>query len=70
QLRQAASGARNTIEFLRTIECVTRGSPAVEYGLILALIFLAIIGGIQAFGAVATTLWSDIADAAAAVMGG
>ena len=58
------------IEFLRTLERDTRGVTAVEYGLILALIFLAMIGGIQAFGAVATTLWSDIADAAAAVMGG
>ena len=46
------------------------GQAFVEYGLILALIFLAMIGGLQAFGASATTMWSRIATAAAAAMGG
>ena len=58
------------VEFLRNLGRDTRGATAVEYGLILALIFLAMIGGLQAFGASATTMWSRIATAAAAAMGG
>ena len=58
------------IKFLRMLERDNRGATSVEYGLILALIFLAMIGGLQAFGASATTMWLRIATAAAAAMGG
>ncbi len=36
------------------------GATAVEYGLILALIFLAMLGAVQGFGDVATTMWNDV----------
>ena len=47
-------------QFLRTLARNTRGATAVEYGLILALVFLAMLGAIQAFGTSAITMWTDI----------
>ena len=38
------------------------GATAVEYGLILAMVFLAMIGAVQAFGQEAIALWDSIAD--------
>ncbi len=38
----------------------TRGATAVEYGLILALIFLAIVGSIQAVANSTTGMWNDV----------
>jgi pilus assembly protein Flp/PilA len=37
-----------------------RGATAVEYGLIVALIFLASVGGMTAFGDGAMAMWNDI----------
>ena len=37
-----------------------RGATAVEYGLILALIFLAIVGSIQAVANSTTGMWNDV----------
>jgi pilus assembly protein Flp/PilA len=39
-----------------------RGATAVEYGLILALIFLAMIAGVRAFAAQTISLWQNVAD--------
>lgn len=39
-----------------------RGASAVEYGLILALVFLAVMGGITALGESVKGRWSDIAN--------
>ena len=39
-----------------------RGATAVEYGLILALIFLAMIGAVQAFAAGTIELWTGVAE--------
>jgi pilus assembly protein Flp/PilA len=36
------------------------GATAVEYGLILALIFLAMLGAIQGFGVAATDMWNNV----------
>ena len=47
-------------QFLRTLARNTRGATAVEYGLILALVFLAMLGAIQAFGTSAISMWTDI----------
>ncbi|MEG9268496.1 Flp family type IVb pilin [Qipengyuania sp. Mu-71] len=58
------------VEFLRKLGRDTRGATAVEYGLILALIFLAMIGGIQAFGTTATAMWTSIEAAVVAVTSG
>ena len=39
-----------------------RGATAVEYGLILALIFLAVMGGVTALGESVRGRWTDISD--------
>lgn len=39
-----------------------RGATAVEYGLILAMIFLAMIGALSMFGATAIEMWDHIAN--------
>ena len=38
-----------------------RGATAVEYGMILALVFLAMIGAVRAFGLNAVEMWTDMA---------
>lgn len=48
----------------RTIAKLTkdeRGATAVEYGMILALVFLAMIGAVRAFGLNAVDMWTDMA---------
>ena len=37
-----------------------RGATAVEYGLILALIFLAMVGAVATFAQTTTTMWNDV----------
>lgn len=54
-------------EFLHRLGRDTRGATAVEYGLILALVFLAMVAGIQSFGSSATSMWSNIETAVVAV---
>lgn len=39
-----------------------RGASAVEYGLLLALVFLAVMGGIAALGGSVQSRWNDIAN--------
>ena len=39
-----------------------RAATAVEYGLILALIFLAMMAGIQNFTDTTINMWNDVAD--------
>jgi pilus assembly protein Flp/PilA len=39
-----------------------RGATAVEYGLILALIFLAMVGAVTAFGQQTILMWTNIAE--------
>jgi pilus assembly protein Flp/PilA len=40
-----------------------RGATAVEYGLILALIFLAMITAVQGFGSKTITMWNNVSEA-------
>lgn len=47
-------------KFLNRLGCDASGATAVEYGLILSLIFLAIIGAVQGFGVAATGMWNDV----------
>ena len=37
-----------------------KGATAVEYGLILALIFLAMMGGVVAVGQVTSGMWNNV----------
>ena len=39
-----------------------KGATAVEYGLILALVFLAMIGAVSLFGQTTIAMWNDIAN--------
>ena len=48
--------------WLRRIFRDQRGATAVEYGLILALIFLAIAGGVASLGSSVQARWNEIAD--------
>jgi pilus assembly protein Flp/PilA len=50
---------RHLIARMRASE---RGATAVEYGLLVALIFLAAIGAFRAFGDNAISMWSNVSD--------
>jgi pilus assembly protein Flp/PilA len=47
---------------LHTILKDEKGATAVEYGLILALVFLAMIVGVQTFGATTREMWNNVSD--------
>lgn len=40
-----------------------RGATAVEYGLILAMIFLAMVGALTLFASASTSMWNNVAEA-------
>ena len=40
-----------------------RGATAVEYGLILAMIFLAMVGAISLFASASVSMWDNVAEA-------
>ncbi|MGQ0559484.1 MAG: Flp family type IVb pilin [Sphingosinicella sp.] len=46
---------------LRALFSDNQGVTAVEYGLILAMIFLAMILGVSAFGQQTTSMWNYVA---------
>lgn len=48
------------VKFLKKLGRDTSGATAVEYGLILALIFLAMIGGISTFGQNTISMWTNV----------
>ena len=50
------------VDFLKDLGRDTRGATAVEYGLILALIFLAMVGAVQTFGQEVIGMWNSISD--------
>lgn len=39
-----------------------RGATAIEYGLILALVFLAMVGAVTQFANVTTEMWGNVAN--------
>jgi len=39
----------------------TKGATAIEYGLIVALIVIAMIGGLKFFAGSAISMWNDVA---------
>jgi pilus assembly protein Flp/PilA len=48
--------------FLRKLGRNTEGATAVEYGLILALIFLAMVGAVSTFGSESTGMWAFVSE--------
>ena len=49
-------------KMLRTLGASDRGATAVEYGLIAALIVVALIGGLKTLGGGAGGMWSKISN--------
>lgn len=47
-----------------------RGATAIEYGLIAALVFLALFAGASGLGSVASDGWADVSDKASGAMSG
>ena len=50
---------------ISTIFKDTRAATAVEYGLILALVFLAMIAGVQLFADTTIAMWNNVASTVA-----
>ena len=48
------------VTVLKKLRNDDRGATAVEYGLILALVFLAMMAGVEAFGKSAIEMWNNI----------
>ena len=48
------------IRFFRNLKQDDQGATAVEYGLIIALIFLAIAGSVSAFGQSTISMWDNV----------
>ena len=55
------------VKFLRNLERDESGATAVEYGLIVALIFLAIIGSVNGFAGTAISMWNNVSTAMSSV---
>ena len=53
-------GASQVVQFLKRLGHDENGATAVEYGLILALIFFAIMGAVEAFGQETIEMWTNI----------
>ncbi|WP_375392670.1 Flp family type IVb pilin [uncultured Sphingomonas sp.] len=51
---------RHGLPFLRRLAGNQRGATAVEYGLILAGIVLAMFGALQTLGNTTTSMWNDV----------
>ena len=51
------------MQFLRSLSTNTKGATAVEYGLILALIFLAMVAGVAAVGSTTSGMWNNVSGA-------
>jgi pilus assembly protein Flp/PilA len=49
-------------KLLKAIASDISGATAVEYGLILALIFLAMVAAVQNFGNVTIAMWNNVSD--------
>lgn len=56
-----ARGKEEVVRNIKGLRRDERGATAVEYGLILALVFLAMIGSASAFGQQAIILWTGVA---------
>ena len=48
-------------KLLKAIASDISGATAIEYGLILAMVFLAMLAAVQSFGTSAITMWNGVA---------
>ena len=58
------------LNLLRRFRADNQGATAIEYGLIVALIFLAILSSIGAFGGKSIDMWNDVSAKQSAAVGG
>ena len=56
------------LSILRTIAADQRGATAVEYGLILAMVFLAMLGAVSAFGSAVIDMFNNVSSTSASAM--
>ena len=57
-------------KFLKHIGSDSQGATAVEYGLIIGLVVIAMVGALQAVANANTSQWSSVSSQTEAVMGG
>jgi pilus assembly protein Flp/PilA len=55
------------LSIFQRIAADNRGATAIEYGLIIALVFLAIMGGVSAFGREVGKMYNNISGRVSAV---
>ena len=63
-----AIGRGRTMTKIAALFRSTKAATAVEYGLILAMIFLAAMGAISAVGESTISMWNNVSESATAVM--
>ena len=51
------------MRFIKRLARSTRGATVVEYGFILALIFLAMMAGVAAVGTTTSGMWNNVSEA-------
>lgn len=56
------------LSIFRSIIADKQGATAIEYGLILAMVFLAMVGAVQAFGEEMTDLFNDVSSQSVSAM--
>jgi pilus assembly protein Flp/PilA len=67
------TGGSNAMKILLTFRAIladTRGATAIEYALILSLIFLAMMGGVEAFSTQLIAVWNKVSSTSANAMAG
>jgi len=64
------SEAMKLLSIIRNIAADDRGATAVEYGLILALVFLAMLGAVQAFGQEFVNMFNRVSSTSVTAMKG
>jgi pilus assembly protein Flp/PilA len=58
------------LTIFREIAADVRGATAIEYGLILAMVFLAMVGAVQAFGIEVTKMFDNVSSTSVTAMQG
>jgi len=58
------------LSIFREIAADDRGATAIEYGLILAMVFLAMVGALQAFGTEVIAMFNDVSTTSVSAMQG
>lgn len=56
------------LRIIRALLSDRRAATAIEYGLILALVFLALVYGVVALGNATSGLWNNVSDSVANVI--